>query len=136
VTEFISVQTTVRAALGHVWACFTRAEHITQWNFASDEWHCPRALNDATTGGAFNWRMEARDGSAGFDFEGTYDEVVPEKSLAYRLGDGRKVEIRFEADGDFVQVVESFEPEGTNADEMQRAGWQAILNNFKKHAET
>ena len=132
----ITVSTTIAAPIAKIWQCWTLPEHITKWNFASDDWHCPSATNNPKTGGKFSWRMEAKDNSFGFDFEGTYDEVIPMKLIAYKMTDGRRVEIRFsEADG-AVSVLESFEPEGTNADEMQRAGWQAILDNFKKLVES
>jgi uncharacterized protein YndB with AHSA1/START domain len=131
----ITVQTSVRATEEEAWKAFTDPKHITQWNFASDDWCCPAAENDAVSGGRFSWRMEAKDGSTGFDFEGVYDEVVPKKRIAYRLGDGREVRITFETDGENVLIRESFEAEGTNSDELQRAGWQAILDNFKRYVE-
>jgi uncharacterized protein YndB with AHSA1/START domain len=132
----ITVKTLVKAPLATVWNCWTRSEHITQWNFASDEWCCPSAINNLEPGGELNWRMEAKDGSMGFDLTGAYDEVVEQQSIAYHLSDGRKVSVVFVQDGDAVAVTESFEPEGQNPEDMQRAGWQAILDNFKKHAES
>lgn len=133
---WITVQTQVNASLEQVWACWTEPEHITSWNFASDDWCCPRAENDVRTGGHFSWRIEAKDGSFGFDFAGTYDRVVAQQLIEYTLGDGRKVKIEFSEAGNGVSLSESFEAEGTNSDEMQRAGWQAILENFKKYAES
>jgi uncharacterized protein YndB with AHSA1/START domain len=133
---WITVETKINASLEHVWQCWTEPAHISSWNFASDDWCCPRAENDARSGGTFNWRMEAKDGSFGFDFSGTYDRVVAQQIIEYTLGDGRKVKIEFAATGKNVTLSESFEAEGTNSDEMQRTGWQAILENFRKHAES
>lgn len=132
----ITVETTIKAPLSKVWENWTKSEHITNWNFASDEWHCPTASNDLKSGGKFNWRMEAKDGSMGFDFIGIYDQIKDKELITYKMSDGRKVEITFiEINGE-VKLSESFEAEGTNADEMQRAGWQAILSNFKKYVES
>jgi uncharacterized protein YndB with AHSA1/START domain len=132
----ITVETTLQAPLSKVWECWTQPEYIVHWNFASDDWCCPSAINDARDGGMFNWQMEAKDGSMGFEFMGVYDHVIDQELITYRLSDGRKVEIRLkETDGEIL-LTESFEPEGTNADEMQRAGWQAILDNFKKYVES
>ena len=132
----ITVATTIQAPLETVWSCWTDPAHITQWNFASPEWHCPRASNDVRPGGQFSWRMEAKDGSMGFDFNGTYRDVAHSELLTYALEDGRHVRITFHQQGDAVQLEESFEAEGTHADEMQRAGWQAILENFKNYVES
>ncbi len=131
----ITVETTVSANLNKTWDYWTKPEHITHWNFASDDWQCPRAENDARTGGKFSARMEAKDGSFGFDFEGIYDEVIEQKRIAYHMEDGRQVEILFEELGDQTKVTEMFDPETENSEEMQRGGWQAILDNFKKHVE-
>ena len=131
----ITVATTVNAPVEKVWQCWTKTEHITQWNHASEDWHTPHAENDARTGGKFKSRMEAKDGSMGFDFEGVYDEVKPNERIAYAMPDGRKVTITFQHNGSETIVAESFEAEGTHSDEMQRAGWQAILDNFKKYVE-
>ncbi|HAA13308.1 MAG TPA: hypothetical protein DCE41_17115 [Cytophagales bacterium] len=130
----ITVQITVRASLDRVWKAWTEPKHITQWNFASPDWHCPSANNDLTVGGTFSWRMEAKDGSMGFDYEGTYKEVSPKSKILATLGDGRKVEIRFAEKDGAVEVTETFEADENNV-EMQRQGWQAILENFKSHAE-
>jgi len=113
----------------------TRPSHITQWNFASPEWCCPTAEVDLRPGGAFSWRMEARDGSMGFDFHGTYTAVEPYRRLQYRLGDDREVEITFEPDGDAVLVTETFQPENQHDPEFQRQGWQAILDNYGRYVE-
>ena len=134
--EKFTVETTVQAPINVVWTCFTDPEHIMRWNHASEDWHCPRATNDAKTGGTFSYRMEARDGSIGFDLVGTYDEVVPDERIAYTMGDGRKVVVVFVPEGSGVHVVETAEAEGENPVEMQRTGWQSILNNFKTEAES
>ncbi|HEV7381258.1 MAG TPA: SRPBCC family protein [Dyadobacter sp.] len=131
----ITVETTVNAPVEKVWDYWTSPEHIVQWNSASDDWHTPKAENDPRTGGKFSSRMEARDGSFGFDFEGVYDEVQPGSLIVYSLGDGRQVRIIFEKQGDQTKVIESFDAEDQNPIDMQRAGWQAILDNFKKHTE-
>lgn len=132
----ITVETTVKAPVAKAWEVWTSPEHITRWNAASDEWHSPKAENDLQPGGKFVYRMEAKDGSFGFDFGGVYDEVKPNERIAYTLGDGRMVEVTFTGNGEETTVVETFEAEGTNSIEMQQGGWQAILNNFKKYAES
>lgn len=132
----IEVGTQIEAPLSHVWNCWTKPEHIVNWNFASDDWCCPRAENKVKPDGHFNWRMEAKDGSMGFDFSGTYEDVVDQELITYKLDDGRKVEIHFRQEDNLVGVAESFEAEGTNSAEMQRAGWQAILDNFKSYVES
>lgn len=132
----ITVEAIVHSPVASVWKFWTEPKHIKQWNNASDDWHTPIAENDLRVGGAFVSRMEAKDGSFGFDFGGVYDEVSLNESIAYTLGDGRKVSIAFIAQGDDTKIVESFEAEETNAVEMQQAGWQAILDNFKKYAES
>lgn len=131
----LTVATEVKAPVESVWECWTAPSHITQWNNASADWHTPRAENDVRVGGRFLSRMEAKDGSMGFDFEGTYNEVTPNKLLAYTMPDGRKVSISFDAQGDKTVVTETFDAESTHSLEMQRSGWQAILDNFKKHVE-
>lgn len=131
----ITIQTTVQASLARTWACWTEPLHIMAWNAASDDWHCPAATNDVRAGGTFRATMAARDGSASFDFTGTYEEVVPETKLAYAMPDGRQVTVTFEDTSEGVRVTETFDPETENPLEMQRAGWQAILDRFKKHTE-
>jgi uncharacterized protein YndB with AHSA1/START domain len=131
----ITVEVRVDAPLEKVWECWTAPDHITKWNAASDDWHTPRATNDLRVGGKFNSRMEAKNGSAGFDFWGTYTLVSPQKHLHSLLGDGRHVDVRFIPDGSGVKVVEEFEAEAKNPPELQRRGWQAILDNFRKHVE-
>ncbi len=132
----ITVETVINAPIEKVWTYFTEPEHIMQWNNASPDWHTPRASNDLRTGGTFSYRMEAKDGSSGFDFGGTYDEVSQHERIAYSFGD-RKALVTFESlDGAQTKVAETFDPEDVNPLEMQRSGWQAILDNFKKHVET
>lgn len=133
--EKITVRATIQAPLEKVWEYFTKPEHITEWNAASEDWHSPRAENDLRMGGNFSYRMEAKDGSEGFDFTGTYNEVVPHERIAYTMDDGRKAEVVFTAEGDGTQVTTTFDPETMNTPEMQRSGWQVILDNFKKHVE-
>jgi uncharacterized protein YndB with AHSA1/START domain len=131
----ITVQTLVNAPIEHVWICWTSPEHIIQWNNASPDWHTPHAENDLRVGGQFLSRMEAKDGTFGFDFGGTYTKVVLSECIEYVLGDERTVSVQFrEADGGTV-VTETFDPEKVNPHDMQRLGWQSILDNFKRHAE-
>jgi len=132
----ITIEAIVNAPVEKVWDAYTDPKQVTQWNHASDDWHSPRAENDLRPGGTFSYRMEAKDGSFGFDFGGTYDEVKPNELLSYALGDGRKVSNVFEKDGDATKVTVTFDAENQNPIEMQRGGWQAILNNFKKYAES
>jgi uncharacterized protein YndB with AHSA1/START domain len=132
----ITVRNTVKAPVNKVWKLWTLPEHITKWNNASDDWHTPYAENDVRTGGKFLSRMEAKDGSFGFDFGGEYDEVIINELLAYTLGDDRKVKITFTSSGNETIITETFEAENTNSIEKQREGWQAIMDNFKKYAET
>lgn len=132
----ISIQQTVHNSLENVWTAWTTPEHITQWNFASEDWCCPSASNDLQVGGKLCFRMEAKDGSMGFDLEGEYTLVDPMNALEFALSDGRKVEVKFTETDGAVLVQENFEPESENSEELQRAGWQAILDNFAKHAET
>jgi uncharacterized protein YndB with AHSA1/START domain len=134
-TRSISVRISTKEPLEKVWDYFTRPEHITKWCFASDDWHCPKADNDLRTGGTFSTTMASKDGSTQFDFGGTYSEVVPMKKYVYTLADGRKVTVKFDVLDDAVILTENFEPERQNSLEMQRSGWQAILENFKKHVE-
>jgi uncharacterized protein YndB with AHSA1/START domain len=131
----ITVETTVNKGMEKAWEFWTRPEHITNWNYASDEWHSPSAVNDLRPGGTFSYRMEAKDGSFGFDFGGTYDEVKQGEGIQYTLGDGRKVEVLFQPLGEATRITEVFEAEDENTLDMQRFGWQAILDNFKKYTE-
>lgn len=129
----IIVETTVQAPVEKVWEYWTEPSHITKWNTATEEWHTPYAENDLQVGGKFLSRMEAKDGSFGFDFGGVYDDVRVNEGIAYTLEDGRKVTISFIPQGDETKVIETFDAENSNPIEMQEAGWQAILDNFKKY---
>ena len=131
----ITVTADIAAPVSKVWEYWSAPNHITKWSNASDDWHTPRAENDLRQGGSFLSRMEAKDGSMGFDFGGVYDEVKKHQLITYTMGDGRKVSITFSEDGNTTHIVESFEPESENPEEMQRTGWQAILDNFKKYVE-
>ena len=134
--NIITIETEIVATMDHVWKLWTSPEHIVNWNFASEEWCCPNAVNDPRPGGRFIWRMEAKDGSIGFDFSGTYQELVDKELITYKMSDDRSVTIDFMIEGESVRIVESFEAEEINSVEQQRDGWQAILNNFKKYAES
>ena len=131
----IHVQTVVQAPVDKVWRYWTDPKHITQWNYANPEWHSPAAENDLRKGGKFSYRMEAKDGSTGFDFEGVYDKVEKYRQIAYTIEDGRKVNIEFSEDENGTVVNESFEAESTYSLEMQKTGWQAILDTFKNYVE-
>jgi uncharacterized protein YndB with AHSA1/START domain len=134
-TTMIKVEALVETPLAKAWECWISPDHITRWYAASDDWHTPRAANDVRVGGRFNFRMEARKGGAGFDFWGTYTIVIPAEHLHSLLGDGRNLDIRFLPEGDKVRIVEEFDAETTNSVEHQRAGWQAILDSFKRYVE-
>ncbi len=131
----ITVEVLVKAPMEKAWDCFTNPAHITKWYFASDDWHAPFAENDLKVGGKFKTTMSAKDGSAGFDFEGIYSEVKKHQLIAYGLADGRQVRVVFAVNGGEVIVTESFDPESENSHELQKGGWQAILDNFKKYTE-
>lgn len=131
----ITVEAEITSPIEEVWKKWTTPSHIVNWNFASDDWCCPRSENDLCPGGKFNWRMEARDGSMGFDFEGVFTNVVENSLIEYEMADGRKVSITFSETGGGTLVTEIFDPEEMNPPELQKQGWQAILNNFKKYAE-
>lgn len=131
----ITVKTTVAAPIDKVWDYWTSPEHIKKWNNASNNWHTPRAENDLRPGGKFVSRMEAKDGSAGFDFCGTYDHVRKHDYIAYTMDDGRKVSIQFTVDGNTTRISETFDSERMNSRKIQKDGWQAIMNNFKKYIE-
>lgn len=133
--ETITVKTTIDAWIDKVWECWTKPEHIERWNHASDDWFTSKATNDLTKGGKFTYRMEAKDGSFGFDFSGTYDEIKQKESLSYILEDDRKVSILFDDEEGQIHITEIFEAENENPVKMQRDGWQAILDNFKKYVE-
>lgn len=132
----ITIETTIKSDIDTVWEYWTNPDHIIKWAFASDDWECPYAENDVQEGGKFLTRMAAKDGSEGFDIVGTYTEVIPKEKLAYTMEDGRTVAIGFnELETGEVQIVQEFEMESTNTEELQRNGWQSILDNFKKHVE-
>lgn len=132
----ITVQTTVNASIEKAWEFWTQPEHVMQWNNASDDWHCPKATNDLKVSGKFNYTMAAKDGSMSFDFEGDYSKVDEFSLIEYHIIDGRKVIVQFEKTENGVQITESFDPENVHSEELQRDGWQAILDNFKKHCES
>ncbi len=132
----ITVQSLVKVSPEKAWNMWTDPAHITQWCNASPDWHAPRAKNDVRLGGKFVTRMEAKDGSAGFDFGGIYTAVETGKLIKYEMGEGgRKARVEFLAQPKGVMIVEKFEPETENSREMQQGGWQAILDNFKRYAE-
>ena len=135
-TTTVTVEAIINAPVAKVWAYWTQPEHITKWNFALDDWHCPTSENDLTVGGKFSATMAAKDGSFSFDFWGIYDVIVIQKELHITMGDGRKWSVYFSEEGDATKLVENFEAETENPVEMQQQGWQMILNNFKKYAET
>jgi uncharacterized protein YndB with AHSA1/START domain len=132
----ITVKASINAPIEKVWKRFTNPDDIVKWNSASDDWHTPRAENDLRRGGHFTYRMEARDGSTGFDFDGIYEKVLVYREIDYKIGDGRKVRILFNPVKNKTEVIETFESEETNPIELQRQGWQAIMNNFKKYVES
>ncbi|PKB16127.1 SRPBCC family protein [Flavobacterium sp. 5] len=131
----ITVKCTIDAPIEQVWKLWTIPEHITKWNNASDDWHTPYAENDLQVGGKFKSTMASKDGTMSFDFEGEYTQVENHSLIEYKIVDGRKVDVYFVGLENGVEIIESFEPETVNPEEMQREGWQAILNNFKKYAE-
>ena len=132
----ITVQTSINKPLSVVWDCWTKPEHIVKWNFASDDWHCPDATNDFRVGGKFSYTMAARDESFSFDFSGTFVQITDKKHIEILLDDNRNVWLDFSESGNKTTVVEKFEAENENTPELQQTGWQMILNNFKKHAES
>lgn len=132
----IAVETTIKASVSKAWNLWTDPKHIIHWYYASDDWHAPYAENDLWVNGKFKTRMAAKDGNSGFDFEGTYSNIVKNEKIEYTIPDGRKVEITFSEKGGETRIVEEFEMETINPYELQKGGWQAILNNFKKYAES
>ncbi len=131
----ITIETTVQAPIDRVWSAWNDPRAIEQWNAASPDWHTPSASVDLREGGKFRARMEARDGSAGFDFEGIYTRVEPQRLIEYGMSDGRNVRIEFMPAGQAVTVRETFDAEKTNSLEQQREGWQAILDSFARYVE-
>lgn len=134
-SKTITVEANVNAPIEKTWNYWNEPQHIINWCFASADWCVPKAENDLRTNGTFTTRMEAKDGSFGFDFGGTYTNVELHKVIEYKMTDNRKVKITFESNGYATTVTETFDPENENPVEMQRGGWQAILNNFKKYCE-
>ena len=134
--EPIKLNVTILMPVEQVWEYFTKTEHITNWHFATEEWKCPSAKSDFREGGRFVYRMDAKDGSFGFDYAGVFDEIVPQKHLVQTLDDGRKVHTVFNAlDRGTTEISKTIEPEKQNSAEMQRDGWNKILHNFEKYAE-
>lgn len=134
--DSITVEVFIDAGMEKVWQYFTDTEHIKNWYFASDKWHCPDAANDFVVDGKFLIRMEAKGGTLGFDFKGTNKEIIEFEEIKYILDDGRRVKVEFKHVGDKIHVVETFEPETQNDRKLQKEGWQNILNNFKKYVES
>jgi len=135
-TTQITIEALIKAPPEKVWRYWTEPSHITKWNFAADDWCCPTAENDLRKGGTYRARMEAKDGSFGFDFEATYDEIVEHKKIVYTMSDGRKVVTDFAPSDNVTKITTVFDAESENSIEMQRDGWQAIMNNFKKCVES
>ena len=131
----VTVETSINAPIAKVWKYWTKPEHIIHWNNASEDWCTPTAENDLKETGKFIYKMEAKDGSFGFEFEGVYTEIKDQEVIAYKLADGRQVAIHFSSEGEDTKIVETFEAESVNTIELQREGWQAILDNFKKYCE-
>jgi uncharacterized protein YndB with AHSA1/START domain len=131
----ITISASIHAPLEHVWKMWTEDKHVMHWNHASDDWHCPSAKNDLRVGGEFHYLMASKDKSFEFDFTGTYTKIEHHKLIEYVIADGRKVSVHFEPHGKDIKVTSTFEMESQNSEEMQRGGWQAILDNFKKYVE-
>lgn len=132
----IAIETTIHSPVERVWKAYTTPSDIVQWNFASDDWCCPSAETNLRVGGTYKARMEAKDGSFGFDFEAIYEDLTPQKALTLAMADGRKARTTFEPFGDTTKVSTTFDAETQNPIEMQRDGWQAILDNFKRYLES
>lgn len=135
-TKKIEVSVTINASPQKIWRLWTQPNHITEWHFANDDWHCPAAENDLRVGGRFNYRMEAKDGSLGFDFVGIYDEIEDQEKITFTLGDGRESTTTFESLGKHTEVTTILDAEPQNPIDFQREGWQTILNNFKTYVES
>lgn len=135
IKQQITIVALVEASPVTVWQYWTQPAHITQWNFANDDWCCPRAENELKVGGRYAARMEAKDGSVGFEFEAVYDKILPHEEVALTMDDGRKVTTHFQSQEGGTKVTTTFDAENENSLELQREGWQAILNNFKAYAE-
>ncbi len=133
--NLIKIESLINAPIIKVWEFWTKEEHVKNWNFANSDWHCPNATNNLVVGGEFHYIMSSKDNSMSFDFWGTYEKIIIEKGIEILLGDGRKVKVTFESSDAGTIVIEEFEPEQQNPVEMQRAGWQMILDNFKNYVE-
>ncbi|HEY4326631.1 MAG TPA: SRPBCC family protein [Mucilaginibacter sp.] len=131
----IIVTATINADVNKVWDYYTQTGHITKWNFADPSWQCPSAENDMRVGGKYSARMEAKDGSFGFDFEAIYDKIIDGKQFTYTMPDGRQITVVFNKKGSQTEIDVTFDAETQNPEEFQKNGWQAILNNFKKYTE-
>jgi uncharacterized protein YndB with AHSA1/START domain len=134
--QTITVQAQINELMDKVWTYWTSPEHITNWNFASDDWHSPNAKNDLQVGGKFSYTMASKDGCMAFDFNGIYTNIIPHQLIEYTIEGGRKVKLIFEQADNSTIITEIFEPENLNSLELQKSGWQAILNNFKKYVES
>jgi len=134
-SEKVTVKTIINAKPETVWTLWTEPSHIMKWNHASEDWHTPHAESDLKEGGRFRFRMESRDGKTGFDFTGMYNKVEPMKHISYVMDDQRKVDVFFNGDRESTELTEIFEAEQLNSIDLQRQGWQAILNNFRSYAE-
>jgi len=135
-TNSVTVQNIINAPLEKVWEYYTNPQHVVHWNNASEDWHTPKAENDLRVGGKFSYRMESVDGKNGFDFEGVYDELEVNTLIKYSMADGRKVTVLFTPQGESANIEVTFDLENENSEELQRQGWQAILDNFKKYVES
>jgi uncharacterized protein YndB with AHSA1/START domain len=133
--EPITVQNTIEASIENVWALWTDPAHVKNWNFASNDWHCPKANSDFVVGGEFHYIMAAKDGSVEFDFCGTFTKIIDQSAIQIFLEDGREMNLQFITEGQATKVIETFEPEEVNSLELQKQGWQAILDNFKAYVE-
>lgn len=131
----ISIETQVNASLTKVWDSWVTPEHIVKWNFAIDDWHCPKAEIDLIAGGNFSYRMEAKDGSVGFDYNGAFSKIISHEFISVTLEDARMVTVNFEKNIEGVKVIQTFDAEDENSAEQQKQGWQNILNNFKNYVE-
>jgi uncharacterized protein YndB with AHSA1/START domain len=131
----IVIQVVINAPAEQAWKLYTEPEHIMKWNSASGDWHTPKAENDLRIGGKFFSRMEAKDGSTGFDFSGTYDHVKANELIEYTMSDGRKAKTTFAENDGKTEITITFDAESTNSIEVQRNGWQAILDSFKKYVD-
>ena len=132
----IKIEALINRKSDLVWQCWTTPEHITKWNFASDDWCCPSVRVELREGGKYCARMESKDGTMGFDFEGVYEKFIPGQKIVFLMDDGRRAITTFESLGDKTRVITVFDAEKQNAEELQQQGWQAILNQFRKHVES